>query len=139
MKVSSDFMESKQPRKQRKFLFEAPLHIRRKILSAHFSKELRQKYGTRSFPVRKGDEVEIMRGKFKKRKGKISRVDYNKYKIYVEGVTAKRTTGTDYQVPIHPSKVRIINLVLEDKKRVKALERKMKKEIKHEAKKTKSA
>jgi large subunit ribosomal protein L24 len=131
-------MKSKQPRKQRKFLFTAPLHLRRKILSAHFSKELRQKYKTRSFPVRKGDEVEIMRGKFKKRKGKISRVDYGKYKIYVEGVTSKRTTGTDYQVPIHSSKVRIVNLVLEDKKRVKALERKMKKEIKHETKKTSS-
>jgi large subunit ribosomal protein L24 len=132
-------MKSKLPRKQRKFLFTAPLHLRRKILSAHLSKELKQKYNTRSFPVRKGDEVEIMRGKFKKRKGKISRVDYNKYKIYVEGMTAKRTTGTDYQVPIHPSKVRITNLSLEDKKRVKSLERKMKKEIKHEVKKTKSA
>lgn len=132
-------IKSRQPRKQRKFLYNAPLHIRRKLLAAHLSKELRQKYNTRSFPVRKGDEVEIMRGKFKKRRGKISRVDYGKYKIYVDGVTAKRTIGTDYQVPIHPSKVRITILGLEDKKRVKALERRMKKEIEHEVKKTKSS
>ena len=131
--------KSIQPRKQRKFLFTAPLHVRRKILSGHLSKELRERYKTRSFPVRKGDEVEIMRGKFKKRKGKVSRVDYNKYKVYIEGVTAKRTTGTDYQVPFHSSKVMIINLNLTDKKRVKALERKMKKESKHEVKETKSA
>jgi len=124
-------LQSKRPGKQRKFLFSAPLHIRRKLLAAHFSKELRQKYKTRSFPVRKGDEVEIMRGKFKKRKGKISRINLKKYKVYIEGMTVKRTDGTERQAPIHPSNLKIVNLNLEDKRRVKSLERKMKKEIKH--------
>lgn len=120
-------VKSKKPRKQRKFLYEAPLHLRRKMISAHLSKELKEKYKTRSLPVRKGDEVEIMRGEFKKRRGKISRIDTKKYKVYIEGVTRKRTDGTERQVPIHPSNLRIINLNLDDKRKVKILERKAKK------------
>jgi len=118
--------KSKKPKKQRKFLHTAPLHLRRKLMAAHLSKELREKYKTRSLSVRRGDEVEIMRGGFKKRKGKISRLDLKKYKIYIEGVTRKRTDGTERQVPIHPSNLRIINLNLEDKRRGKILERKKK-------------
>jgi len=123
-------IRSAQPRKKRKFLYTAPLHVRRKLLSAHLSKELRAKYKTRSFPLRKGDEVEIMRGKFAKKRGKISSVDYKNYRIYVEGAARKRTAGTEAQVAIHPSKLRIMNLDLSDKKRLKSMERKMKKEKK---------
>lgn len=97
------------------------------MLAAHFSKELREKYKRRSLPLRKGDEVEIMRGSFKKKKGKISKVDLKKYKVYVEGATRKRTTGVDVQVPFHSSNLKIINLNLEDKRRIKVLERKTKK------------
>jgi len=120
-------IRSSLPRKKRKFLYTAPLHARRKMMAAHLSKDLRTKYQTRSFPLRKGDEVEIQRGKFKKKKGKISAVNYKKYRVYVEGVTRKRTAGTEVQVAIHPSKVRILNLDLSDKKRLKSMERRMKK------------
>lgn len=116
--------KSKQPRKQRKFLYNAPLHLRRKMLASHLSKELREKYKRRSFPVRKGDEVQVMSGKLKGRTGKISRINLKKYKIYIEGVTRKRTVGTEVQVPIHPSNLKIINLNLADKRRIKILERK---------------
>ena len=71
--------KSKKPRKQRKFLKLAPLHIRRKMIAAHLSKELREKYKRRSIPVRKGDEVKIMRGEFKGMIGKIVKVDTKKY------------------------------------------------------------
>ena len=119
--------KSKKARKQRKFLFTAPLHLRRKMISAHLSKELKEKYKRRSLPVRKGDEVEIMRGEFKGRKGKVSRVDLKNYKVYIEGITRKKTTGIEVQVPIHPSNLRIIGLNLNDKKRLEVLERKIKK------------
>lgn len=120
-------IESKKSRKQRKFLFTAPLHLRRKFLASHLSKELREKYKTRSMPIRKGDEVLIMRGEFKNRQGKISRINTKKYKAYIEGVTRKRTTGVEVQVPIHPSNLKIINLNLEDKRRARILERRSKK------------
>ncbi len=119
-------IKSKKKRKQRKFIFEAPWHIRRKFLSAHLSKELREKYKRRSFPIVKGDEVVIMRGKFKGKKGKVVKVDYKKIRIFIEGVTRKRADGKEVYVPIHPSKVMIVNLNLNDKKRVEALERKIK-------------
>ena len=118
--------KSKKPRKQRKFLYKAPLHLRRKMLSAHLSKELREKYKRRSLPVRKGDEVEIMRGEFKGKRGKIARVDLKNYKVYIEGITRKKTTGELVQVPIHPSNLKLISLNLEDEKRKKILERKVK-------------
>ena len=60
---SKHWKSSKQPRKQRKYVYHAPLHIRHKLLSAHLPKELREKYNRRSFPVRKGDEIEIMKVK----------------------------------------------------------------------------
>jgi large subunit ribosomal protein L24 len=118
--------KSSKARKQRKFLYNAPLHLRRKLLSAHLSKELQEKYKRRSFPVRVGDEVEVMRGEFKKRTGKVAKVDLKKYKVYIEGLTRKKVEGREKMVPIHPSNLRIINLNLEDKKRVEALERKLK-------------
>ncbi|MGC9058868.1 MAG: 50S ribosomal protein L24 [Candidatus Aenigmatarchaeota archaeon] len=115
--------KSKKPRKQRKFLREAPLHIRRKIISAHLSKELREKYKRRSLPPRKGDEVKIMRGEFKGTIGKIVRIDTKNYKVYIDTAKKKRTVGTEYLVPISPSNLMIIKLNLDDKYRMKILER----------------
>ena len=51
MKLNKNVTSSR--RKQRKRHFEAPSHIRRKLMSAPLSKELRQKYGVRSMPIRK--------------------------------------------------------------------------------------
>lgn len=116
--------KSTKPRKQRKFLYTAPLHLKRKILASHLSKELREKYKRRALSLRKGDEVQVMRGKFKGKTGKIARVNYKKYRVYIEGITRKRTVGTEAQVGVHPSKLKIINLNLDDKRRQKILERK---------------
>jgi large subunit ribosomal protein L24 len=128
---SKHWKSSKKPGKQRKYVYNAPIHVRHKFLSAHLSKDLRVKYKKRSFSVRKGDEVQVMRGKFKKKTGKISRVDLNKIKVYIDGMTRKKVDGTEIQVPIHPSNLRIINLTLEDKKRINALTRVVNKEEKN--------
>jgi large subunit ribosomal protein L24 len=114
---------SKKPRKQRKFLYNAPLHLRRKMISAHLSKELREKYKRRSFPLRKGDEVKVMRGEFKGTIGKVVRIDTKEYKVYVDSVKKKRSIGTEYLVPLSPSNLMITKLNLDDKYRVKMLER----------------
>ena len=116
--------ESAKARKQRKFLYTVPLHLRRKILASHLSKELRERYKRRALPLRKGDEIQVMRGKFKGKTGKVARVNYKKYRVYVEGITRKRTVGTEAQVGLSPSKVKIVNLNLDDKRRQKVLERK---------------
>jgi len=127
---SKHWKSSKQPRKQRKYIFHAPLHVRYNFIAAHLSKELREKYKRRSFPVRKGDEVIVMKGKYKKKTGKIGRVDLKKIRVYIDGITRKKVDGSEIPVPIHPSKLKIMNLNLEDKKRLEALTRNLKKEEK---------
>ncbi|HDI86583.1 MAG TPA: 50S ribosomal protein L24 [Candidatus Korarchaeota archaeon] len=114
---------SSKPSKQRKFLYTAPLHVRAKMMAATLSPELRARYGRRSFPVRKGDKVRIMRGDYAGREGKIIGVDREKYRIHIEGLTRKRADGTEVPIPIHPSKVMIIELDLSDERRKAALER----------------
>ncbi|EHR78425.1 50S ribosomal protein L24 [Thermococcus litoralis DSM 5473] len=116
-------LKSKQPRKQRKFLYNAPLHLRHKIVSATLSKELRQKYGIRALPIRTGDKVKIMRGDFKGHEGKVVEVDLKRYRIHVEGATLKKVNGTEVFYPIHPSNVMIVELNLEDERRKKIIER----------------
>jgi large subunit ribosomal protein L24 len=118
--------KSKKPSKQRKAMFQAPLHIRRKFMTAPLSDELVEKYGFKRLPVRKGDKVRIMRGEFTGVEGKVTRVDLRKMRIYVEGVTRQRMDGTPVFVPIHPSKVMIIELDLSDQKRKELIEKKKK-------------
>jgi len=119
-------MKTIQPRKQRKRLFQAPLHIRYKQFSAALSSELKASHNTRSIPVRVGDTVKIMRGDRKGFEGKVTRVDRQKYRIFVEGITREKVDGSTIQIPIHPSKVMIIRLNLDDKWRKEALKRKSK-------------
>jgi len=117
---------SKQPRKQRRKLFNAPKHVMVKILSAHLSDELREKYKRRSFPIRRGDTVKVVRGDFKGFSGAVLRIDRKKMRIYVEGVTREKVDGSKVLIPLHPSKVVITKLNLDDNRRVEALERKIK-------------
>ncbi len=112
---------SAQPRKQRKRLYNAPLHKLPKLMSAHLSPELREKYGRRSFPVRVGDRVKIMRGEFKGVEGKVTKVDRERQMVYVENVTTKKADGTTVQRPIHVSNVMITELNLDDEYRKQAL------------------
>ncbi len=127
-KFSVKWKSSKQPRKQRKYRANAPLHIKRKFLSANLSKELRKKYGRRNFPIRKGDGVKIMRGTFKGKKGKINQVLMKKGVVAIEGIQKKKKDGTKINVLFHPSNLQIQELNLEDKKRLKAINKKNKKE-----------
>ena len=82
-----------QPRKQRKALYTAPLHIRRKIMSANLSKDLRADIGKRSLPIRVGDKVQVVRGDFKGHEGKVESIDAKRYKVTVEGVTLSKPDG----------------------------------------------
>ena len=115
--------KTKQPRKQRKRLYTMPLHRRRRQMSVRLSKELRKKYGRRNFPVRKGDKVRIMKGKYKKKEGKIARIDLVSYKIFVEKIMRTKSKGDEILVPIHPSNIMILDLDLSDERRKKSIAR----------------
>ncbi|EXJ55391.1 large subunit ribosomal protein L26e [Cladophialophora yegresii CBS 114405] len=109
-------------RKSRKLHFGAPSSIRRTIMSAPLSKELREKHNVRSIPIRKDDEVTIVRGSNKGREGKVTSVYRLKYLIHIERVSREKSNGQSVPIGVHPSKVVVTKLKL-DKDREKILER----------------
>ena len=123
-KFSKSWKSSKQPRKQRKYRYNAPLHVKQKFMKSHLSKELRKKYGKRNFSLKKGDKVKVMVGQFRKHEGKIDRVDLKKSKVYISSVEVVKKEGTKTTYPFSPSNLRLIELNLDDKMRRKMLERK---------------
>jgi len=125
-KYSRKWKQSKQPRKQRKYRYNAPLHVRQNFMHSHLSKELREKYNRRSFRVAKGDTVIVMRGTYKGYKGKVERVDLKKLKVYIAGLTLKKKDGSTVPIGIDPSNIMITELNLEDKKRRERLEKNIK-------------
>lgn len=92
-------------------------------MTAALSIELQDKHGRRSFPLRKGDTVRIMRGDDKGKSGKVMSVDLKKERIIVEDVVLARSDLTEVPRPVHPSNVVITKLELSDKLRKAALER----------------
>jgi len=128
-------MESMMPRKQRKELFNAPLHKRRKWLSSHLEEKLLLKYDKRSISVIKGDTVKIMRGSFKGHEDKVARVDVRKRYLEIEGITMSKANGNKIAKPIHPSNVMITKLNLTDKWRRKKLARGLSEESRKEIEK----
>ena len=110
---------SKQPRKQRKALYNAPAHARGKHLSASLSKDLRAKVGKRSLPVRTGDKVRVVRGDFKGHEGEVLTVDYTSYKVTIEEVTLSKPDGTAVFLPVDPSNLMIIDANTKDDRRIK--------------------
>jgi large subunit ribosomal protein L24 len=121
---SPKWISSKQPRKQRKYKYNAPLHRRHKMLAAHLDKKLKTEYGKRSLPLRKGDEIAVMRGDYKGKTGTVSEVDMKRLKVYVENIKGKKTNGQEVVVPLEPSNLKITKLNIEDKFRRKFIERK---------------
>ncbi|KAF7363555.1 hypothetical protein MSAN_01012100 [Mycena sanguinolenta] len=121
MKFNADVSSSR--RKSRKAHFAAPSSIRRKIMSSALSKELRTKHNTRSLPIRKDDEVRIVRGKYKGREGKVTQVYRKKWVIHVDRVQRDKSNGATAPIGVHPSNVVITTIKL-DKDRRAILDRK---------------
>src|SRR3989338_320533 len=125
-KFAISWKRSVQPRKQRKYRHNAPLHIRQKFVSEHLSKELRKKYSRRSINLRKGDNVKVMRGQFRNKQGKVEEVDLKKTLIYISGIEISKKDGTKARRPLHPSNLLATELNVDDKMRNKVLKRKEK-------------
>ena len=121
MKVNPMPLNVTKPSKQRKLLYQSPAHRLRKLLTAPLSDDLRKSQGRRSYPVRKGDTVKILRGDFAGIEGKITEVDTNKQRLFVEGVQREKVAGTSANVSVHSSKVIITKLNLDDKWRSDSL------------------
>lgn len=114
-KVSQDVSSSR--RKSRKAYFTAPSSVRQILMSSPLSKELREQHGIKSIPIRKEDEVRIVRGSKKGQEGKVSSVYRLKYGIQVSKVTREKSNGASVPLNIHPSNVVITKLYLDDNRK----------------------
>jgi len=118
-KFSTKWKRSRQPRKQRKYRHNAPVHIRGKFLNAKLSKELAKKHEIKKLRVRVGDKVKVMRGKFRGKEGKAESVDLGKSRIVITGIEVSKRDGSKSKPPIQASNLIITGLNLDDKRRFK--------------------
>lgn len=128
-KFSRSWVSSSQPRKQRKYRYNSPLHTKHSFLSANLSKELRKKYSKRNLPLRKGDEVLVMRGSSKKKKAKVASIELKGCRVVLEGLQRTKKDGSKSNIFFHPSVLQIQALALDDKKRLASLNKNSSKEV----------
>ena len=102
--------------KQRKARANAPLHLKKRMVSAHLDSALMKEFNVRSVPVRTGDTVKIIRGNkdFKTSEAKVAHVDLRNLKIIVENITIPKADGTQKPKPVDPSDVLLTKLDLSD-------------------------
>lgn len=107
---------STKARKQRKARANAPLHKKRRMVSAHLDSALMKEYNVRSVAVRKGDTVRVIRGDkdFKASEAKVASVDLKSLKLIIENVTVPKADGTQKPKPVDPSNVLLTKLDLSD-------------------------
>jgi ribosomal protein L24 len=106
---------SSSRRKSRKAHFTAPSSVRRVIMSSPLNKDLAKKHQVRcasaglllvaavdvrgcvvqvnAVPIRKDDEVQVVRGNFKGREGKVVAVYRRKWVIHIERITREKVNG----------------------------------------------
>ena len=62
----------------------------------------------RNIPIRKDDEVQVVRGHYKGQQvGKVVQCYRKKFCVYIERIQREKANGASVYVGIHPSKVRI--------------------------------
>ena len=107
---------STKAKKQRKARGNAPIHMKKRMVSAHLDSALMSEYNVRSVPVRKGDTVKLLRGAedFKTSEAKVASVDLKECKIIIENITIPKADGTQKPKPVDPSDVLLTKLDLSD-------------------------
>jgi large subunit ribosomal protein L24 len=110
---------SSQPRKQRKFRYNAPLHIKSKFLNAHVSDEVAKEQNLKTLRVIEGDTVKVMRGDHAGTEGKVREVDLKHESITVDGVFEVKADGKEVPRKVNASNVLITKLNTDDERRLK--------------------
>lgn len=136
---SKTWNSSKQPRKQVKFRANAPNHIKRTFMSATLDKKLRESQRRRSIEVVKGDEVLVMRGAFKGKKGKVGKVDVKHTRIQIDGLQRSKKGGEKVETWFNPSNVKIITLNDKDSRRFGKFKTATKEEVRADKEKSETA
>jgi len=126
-KFSTKWKASKQPRKQRKYKANAPLHLKAKFVNVNLAKPLRKSVGKRNIQIKKNDKVKIMRGKYKGKQGKVLSVSIKYAKVYVENIQVTKMDNSKANVPLKPSNLQIIEMAERGKRKAKTENKEVKK------------
>ena len=97
-------INSTQPRKQRKALYNYRNDQRSKLLSTRVADFLREEYGIKKLPIRVGDDVRVLRGEFKDFEGEVIEVMKNQ-RVQVKECVFDKNDGTQFHPSIHVSKL----------------------------------
>jgi large subunit ribosomal protein L24 len=110
---------SSQPGKQRKFRYNAPLHVKGRFLDAHVSEDVAKEHGVKTLRVIEGDTVKIMRGDHAGTEGKVRGVDVKHESVTVDGVSEVKADGKEVPRKIHASNLLITKINSDDERRLK--------------------
>jgi large subunit ribosomal protein L24 len=105
---------SRHPGAQRKALYRAPQHVRRKRMTLPLSRELRARYRRRRIPVRKGDTVRVLAGSFVGREERVAKIDLRHYHVILDNVTLRKADKKLKQLPMATGHLVITKLNLND-------------------------
>ncbi len=117
--------KTKKPSKQRKRnIYKANIYGKRKLLVAKLDKPLAKTTNKKRMTIRKGDTVKILRGNYKGKSGKVEKVSYTHAKIYIKDIKQTNSRSQENMIPFNASNLIITELVLNDNKRIKNLDKK---------------
>ncbi|MFW9867131.1 MAG: 50S ribosomal protein L24 [Candidatus Thorarchaeota archaeon] len=119
-------VKSKQPKKQRKALYNYKNHQRSKLFSARVADFLRDEYGIKRLPVRVGDQVRVCKGEFKDFEGEVLEITKN-LRCKIKEAQFEKSDGTQFHPAIHVSNLVITKFTKEkkmDPHRAKMIDRK---------------
>ena len=107
-------VKSKQPRKQRKALYNYKNHERSKLFSIRIADFLRDEYGIKKLPVRVGDQVRVCKGEFKDFEGEVLEITKN-LRCKIKEAQFEKSDGTQFHPGIHVSNLVITKFAKEKK------------------------
>ncbi|MFX1481344.1 MAG: 50S ribosomal protein L24 [Promethearchaeota archaeon] len=107
-------IKSKQPRKQRKALYNYKIHQRSKLFSTRVADFLRDEYGIKRLPVRVGDQVRVCKGEFKDFEGEVLEITKN-LRCKIKEAQFEKSDGTQFHPAIHVSNLVITKFTKEKK------------------------
>ena len=95
-------VKSKQPRKQRKALYNYSNYQRSKLFTTRVADFLREEYGIKKLPIRVGDQVRVVKGEFEDFEGEVIEIVSNQ-RVKVKECVFEKTDGTQFHPAIHIS------------------------------------
>ncbi len=130
-------VKSTKPRKQRSALHSLKQHQMSKMFMVRLDEPLQEEWGIKRLPLRKDDEVRVIKNEMTDVEGKVLNLNRRSRTIQIEECTLEKKNGATYYIPISPSNVILTKLGGKkmDPWRQKIIDRKRKLEIEEDPKK----